>query len=320
MSLQPRFNSFLSLDPHGFHRIAYTEWGNPGAHHIVVCVHGLTRNSRDFDELAADLAGRGCRVVCMDVAGRGDSGWLADKNDYDFALYGADAASLFARITAPAASRLSALLGAHAVSAKAPRIDWIGTSMGGLIGMMLAAKSQSPIRRLVLNDVGPLVPWPALLRLKLSSSGAGMSFPGLHEVERHLRETCASFGPLEDRQWRRLAEHGARKQEDGSYVLAYDPAIVNNMRRTGNAGVEFGKDFLLGVDLWPVWDQVRCPTLALRGGMSDLLLESTARQMQERGPRARIAVFPGVGHAPWLKSEDQIRVVREFILAPDSGQ
>jgi pimeloyl-ACP methyl ester carboxylesterase len=316
MPSQPRFDSFSGLGPHGFHRVAYTEWGDPAATHVVVCVHGLTRNSRDFDELAADLAANGCRVVCMDVAGRGDSDWLARKDDYGFAIYITDAAALLARVTAPAATGLGALLRGRKRPASALRIDWVGTSMGGLLGMMMAAKPGSPIRRLVLNDVGPLVPWPALTRLKLSASGAGVSFADIGEVERHLRESCASFGPLEDRQWRRLAERGSRRQEDGSYVLAFDPAIVSTMRRGGNAGIEFGRDFLLGVDLWPVWDQIGCPTLVLRGGSSDLLMESTARQMQERGPHAKIVEFPGIGHAPWLMSEDQIRVVREFVLSP----
>ena len=312
--MSPRLNHFSSLGPHGFHRVGYTEWGNPRSDHLVVCVHGLTRNSRDFDELAGNLAGYGHRVVCMDVVGRGRSDWLEHKEDYGFALYVSDAAALLARITAPAAG-FGALLRALRGAGAEQKIDWIGTSMGGLIGMMLAAKPNSPIRRLVLNDVGPLVPWPALVRLKLATSGAGSRFASLDKVERHLRETCASFGPLADHQWRRLAAHGSRRREDGSYDLAYDPAIVSTMRRAGNAGIEFGNDFLFGIDLWPVWDAVKCPTLVLRGQESDLLLESTARQMQSRGPHAEVVEIPGVGHAPWLMSEDQIRIVRGFLAA-----
>jgi pimeloyl-ACP methyl ester carboxylesterase len=199
-------------------------------------------------------------------------------------------------------------------------IDWVGTSMGGLIGMMLAGKPGSPIRRLVLNDVGPLVPWHALARLKLTNSGAGARFAGLGEVERHMRDAMSTFGPLEDRQWRRLARHGSRQLDDGAYTLAYDPAIVSTMRRGGNAGVEFGRDFLLGIDLWPVWDGVRCPTLVLRGADSDLLLESTVRRMQERGPHVELVEFPGIGHAPWLMSAEQIGAVREFLLAPEPAR
>ena len=318
MSREPRLNLFQSLGPHGFHRVAYTEWGNPNARHLIVCVHGLTRNSRDFDELAADLAEWGCRVVCMDVVGRGDSDWLEHKEDYGFALYLSDAATLLARLTARS-GRFSLLRRMQGESGE-PKIDWVGTSMGGLIGMMLAGKPGSPIRRLVLNDVGPLVPWHALARLKLTSSGAGARFAGLGEVERHMRDAMSTFGPLEDRQWRRLARHGSRQLDDGAYTLAYDPAIVSTMRRGGNAGVEFGRDFLLGIDLWPVWDGVRCPTLVLRGANSDLLLESTVRRMQERGPHVELVEFPGIGHAPWLMSAEQIGAVREFLLAPEPAR
>jgi pimeloyl-ACP methyl ester carboxylesterase len=315
MPTEPRLNHFLGLGPHGFHRVAYTEWGDPEGRHLVVCVHSLSRNSRDFDDLAASLAARGCRVVCMDVVGRGDSDWLEHKQDYGFSQYLSDAAALLARLTAPPykVSLLRRLQGAS----EGPRIDWIGTSMGGLIGMMIAAKPNSPIRRLVLNDVGPLVPWGALVRLKLASSGAGTRFASLDEVERHLRETCASFGPLEDGQWRRLAQHGSRRGENGTYTLACDPAIVNTLRRGRNAGVEFGNNFLFGIDLWPVWDEVVCPTLVLRGSESDLLLESTVRRMRVRGPRVEFVEFPGIGHAPWLMSEDQIGAVSEFILAAE---
>jgi len=315
MSTEPRLNHFLALGPHGFHRVAYTEWGNADGLHLVVCVHGLTRNSRDFDELAASLADRGCRVACMDVVGRGESDWLEHKQDYGFSQYLSDAAALLARLTAPP-KRISLLRRLQGAS-EGPRIDWVGTSMGGLIGMMLAARRDSPIRRLVLNDVGPMVPWNALVRLKLAAIGVGTRFASLDEVERHLRHTCAEFGPLEDRQWRRLAEHDSRRGQNGTYTLTLDPAIVNSMRRGGSAGVEFGSDFLFGIDLWPTWDQVECPTLVLRGAESDLLLESTVRRMQVGGPRVEFVEFPGVGHAPWLMSEGQIAPVRDFILAPE---
>ncbi|HZE10678.1 MAG TPA: alpha/beta hydrolase [Burkholderiales bacterium] len=311
---EPRLNHFLSLGPHGFHRVAYTEWGDPAGQHIVVCVHGLTRNSRDFDELAEYLAVRGCRVVCMDVVGRGDSDWFEHKGDYGFAQYLSDAAALLARVTA-APHRISLLRRLQGASV-GQRIDWVGTSMGGLIGMMLAARSGSPIRRLVLNDVGPLISWSALVRLKLASTGAGARFASLKDVEEHLREACASFGPLKDEQWRRLAAHGSRLGKDGAYRLAYDPAIMT-ARSGSNAGVEFGSDFMFGIDLWQTWDAIECPTLVLRGAESELLPESTARRMQERGPRVKLAQFTGIGHAPWLMSIDQIEMVADFILAAE---
>ena len=308
--MSPRHEHFFSLGPHGFHRVAYVEWGPLDARHLVVCVHGLTRNSRDFDDLAAYLALRGCRVVCMDVVGRGDSDWLESKSDYGFAQYVSDAAALLARITAHKASLFSRLQGSGGEHV----IDWVGTSMGGLIGMMVAARLGSPIRGLVLNDVGPLIPWPALARLKLGAGGDGTRFATVGEVEAYLREACASFGPLTDKQWRRLALHGARRLDKDGYALAYDPAIVSTMRAGGGAGVAFGADFFFGIDLWPIWDAVKSPTLVLRGKESDLLLESTVKRMQERGPKMKVVEFPGVGHAPWLMSEQQIRPIADFLL------
>lgn len=308
----PRLREFSSLGPRGFHRIAYTDWGDPHNPHVVFCVHGLTRNGRDFDYLAADLA-RDCRVVCMDVVGRGASDWLEDKGDYGFALYQSDAAALLARVTAPPAG-LAAIFGNVLRPGSASRIDWVGTSMGGLIGMMIAARSGTPLRRLVLNDIGPLVPWPALVRLKNVNTGLNARFKDLDEVERHLRVACASFGPLDDAKWRHVARHSARRNDDGNYSLTYDPGIVSTLRRGGNAGIEFGADFLLNIDLWPTWEAVKCATFVLRGTESDLLLESTAERMRDTGPRARVVEFAGVGHAPWLMTHDQIGVVREFLL------
>ncbi len=315
MPIQPRVQTFLSLGPHGFHRLAYTDWGDPANPHVVVCLHGLTRNSRDFDYLAARLA-RHCRVVCMDVVGRGASEWLAHQPDYGFALYQSDAAALLARVldNAPAAA-LGRFLRRLIARAGAARVDWVGTSMGGLIGMMLASKPASPIAGLVLNDVGPLVPWPALLRLKSVHASVGARFPDLAAVEQHLRQACASFGPLTDAQWRHVARHSAQAAPQGGYMLAYDPGIVGALRRGNQGDLEFGSDFLAGVDLWPVWDAIRCPTLVLRGAESDLLLESTAARMRESGPHARVVTFPGIGHAPWLMADDQIRVVHDFLLA-----
>jgi pimeloyl-ACP methyl ester carboxylesterase len=313
MAEKPRLRRFQSLGPHGFHEIAYTEWGDPNAERLVFCVHGFTRNSRDFDALAAALSDS-CHVVCMDVAGRGQSDWLARKGDYSFGLYLHDAAALLARVTAPQEmSRLRRVFGGRR---RPPRqhVDWVGTSMGGLMGMMLAAKKHTPIRRLVLNDVGPLVPWPALLRMKQAHSGIHASFLSLGEAEKHLREACAPFGPLTDAQWKRVAEHSVLRK-GASYILAFDPAIITHMRGGGVAGVEFGSEFLYGVDLWPTYDAIRCPTLVLRGSESGLLLPNTAEEMTRRGPKAEVVEFEGVGHAPWLMASDQIKVVRDFLFA-----
>jgi pimeloyl-ACP methyl ester carboxylesterase len=316
MTKSPRSGYFQSLGPSGFHTIAYTEWGDPLNPRVVICVHGLTRNSRDFDALAAALSDSR-RVVCMDVAGRGESDWLPNKNDYGFPLYLSDAAALIARVTAPAVEP-KRIFRRGPAPAPILQVDWIGTSMGGLIGMFLAAKPLSPIRRLVLNDVGPMVPWRGLARLKSIHDRLDRRFSSLRDAERALRKVCADFGPLADARWGDVVRHSVRRENDGAYALNYDPAILHSLNGNATAGIQFGCDFLTGVDLWPMWDAVRCPALVLRGGDSDLLLRSTAADMARRGPRAGVVEFGGVGHAPWLKSEDQIRIVREFLLAAHS--
>ncbi len=313
MANTPRFHEFDSLGPTGFHRLAYHEWGDPRDPHLVICVHGLTRHARDFDPLASVLADR-CRVVCLDVVGRGRSDWLERSDEYGFDLYLSDAAALMARLTAPAPETLLERLTGQPGRSGVRRIDWIGTSMGGLIGMMLAAKRNTPIDRLVLNDVGPMVPWQALTRLKLSHAGASARFDDLDAVEAHLRSACASFGPLDDRRWAEVARHSARRLDDGRYALAFDPDIVGAMRHSANRDVEFGNDFLFGVDLWPVWDAIRCPTLVLRGAQSDLLLRTTADRMTVTGPKATVVELPGIGHAPWLADATQIALVRDFLF------
>jgi pimeloyl-ACP methyl ester carboxylesterase len=311
--------SFLSLSAGGFHRIAYLEWGRHRASHVVVCVHGLSRNCRDFDFLAQDLARDG-RVICPDVVGRGDSEWLADKSEYRFSTYLSDAAALIARITAPAPpaafGTVRAVRGRQLADAGPAQIDWVGTSMGGLIGMLLAAKRASPIRRLVLNDVGAFIPWSALYRLKGYVAGGG-SFADRTEVEAYLREACAPFGPLTDEQWRHLSEHSAAAGADGRLHLRYDPAIGGSMTmRAGSPDPELplGPNFLAGIDLWSTWAGTRCPTLILRGEASDVLSRDTVDRMQAMRPEVDVLELPGVGHAPALMSANQIAAIRRFLL------
>jgi pimeloyl-ACP methyl ester carboxylesterase len=279
-----RSATLLNLGPHGFHRTRYAEWGDPHNPRVVVCVHGLTRNGRDFDALGAALASH-FRVLCPDVVGRGESDWLAHAADYGYPLYLSDMAALIAR-------------------AGVDSVTWVGTSMGGLIGMMLAAHPRSPVHKLVVNDVGPLVPKAALERLA-AYVGKAPPMRDLAELERYFRQVLAGFGALSDEQWRHMAATSARRNDDGTIAPAYDPAI-------GNAFAGELKD----VVLWPVWDAIRCPTLVLRGAESDLLLAETAHEMTQRGPKAKLKVFDGCGHAPALMSKDQIEVVRDFLLAP----
>jgi pimeloyl-ACP methyl ester carboxylesterase len=314
MSVGYTQRSFLSLTPGGFHRIAYLDWGRHSAPQTVVCVHGLSRNSRDFDFLARDLA-RDCRVVCPDVVGRGDSEWLADKRDYSFSTYLADAAALIARITAPTPPVYFGTFRSRRAADGPAHIDWVGTSMGGLIGMLLAAKPGSPIRRLVLNDVGPFISWGALYRLKGYVAGDG-SFGSAAEVETYLRDACAAFGPLTDAQWRHLAANSAAvSAADGRLHLRYDPAIGNTMRvNSPDPELPLGPNFLSGIDLWSTWEEVRCPTLVLRGADSDVLSRETLLQMQARRPGVEAIELQGIGHAPALMSDDQIAAVRGFLL------
>jgi pimeloyl-ACP methyl ester carboxylesterase len=276
--------TFLGLGPHGFHRVAYYEWGDPEDSRVVVCAHGLTRTGRDFDALAGNLGDR-YRVACPDMPGRGQSAWLSHPPDYGYPVYLADAAALIAR------------LGAE-------RLDWVGTSMGGLIGMMLAAQPGTPIRRLILNDVGPFIPQGAVERIA-AYVGTDPRFPDRGALESYLRRVHAPFGPLTDDQWHHLAEHSARPIRDGTLALHYDPSI----------GAAFRDVPPQDVDLWAVWDAVRCPVLVLRGAQSDLLTRQTAEEMAHRGPGATVVELTGVGHAPALVDPGQIEIVRSWLVA-----
>ena len=280
-----RERSFFGLGPSGFHRIHYYEWGDHDNDRVVLCVHGLTRNGRDFDALAESLSGQ-FRVLCPDVAGRGKSGWLAQGQDYQYPQYCADMGALIARS------------GAHS-------IDWIGTSMGGIIGMLMAAQNGSPIRRMVVNDVGPFIPKGALERIG-DHVGKDISFVSIDEAETYLRFVSAGFGPLTDEQWRHLTEHSVMHDDEGKVRLIYDPSIAH-------AFSEPAQD----VNLWDVWDKITCPTMLIRGGDSDLLLAETADEMTRRGPKTQVVEFPGVGHAPMLMSQDQIDPIHDFLLAED---
>jgi pimeloyl-ACP methyl ester carboxylesterase len=274
--------SLPCLGLHGFHRVTYYEWGAPDNDRVLICVHGLTRNGRDFDTLAQALS-KDYRVLCPDVPGRGKSPWLPHKEDYSYPVYCADMATLIAR-------------------SGAQTVDWIGTSMGGLIGMLLAAQPDSPIRKLVMNDVGPLIPKASLERLA-SYVGKPTSYDSFEAFEQYIRTISASFGPLTDPQWRHLAQTTSRRGDDGRWSTNYDPAIATPF-----------KGSITDVVLWPFWDQVRAPTLLLRGTDSDLLLAETAREMTTRGPKAKLVEFSGIGHAPMLMAEDQIAAIREFLV------
>ena len=305
-------DSVLCLNSRGFHRMHYVEWGDRAADRLAICVHGLARNCRDFDFLAQALLPE-FRVICPDVAGRGRSDWLPNKSDYGFDLYQSDGAALIARATAPARRRPLFASLQRLLPSPAAKVDWVGTSMGGIIGMLLAAPPGSPIRRLVLNDLGATVPWSALARLK-GFVRRHEPYPDLGAVARHVREVYAGFGPLTDTQWRHLTRHSVTRQKDGRYRLAYDPSIEASLWSGSDLDMPIGPGLLRGVNLWRQWDLIRAPTLILRGADSDVLPRDVAREMLGRGPKARLVEFPGVGHAPALMADDQIGAVAEFLL------
>lgn len=282
MAMQSR--TYRALGPHGFHQVHYTEWGDPANPKALICAHGLTRTGRDFDFIAAALE-QDYRVICPDVVGRGQSDWLDDKKDYTYPLYVNDMATLMAKIDAE-------------------RVDWIGTSMGGLIGIFLACHPGTPIRKMVVNDIGPRIPVAGLQRVA-TYVGQVVVYDSIERMERFMRTIAAPFGNLSDEQWRHMTVHSARQLEDGRYALAYDPGIAENFKTLD----------LKDIDLWPLWDCIQCPTLVLRGAFSDVLDHADAIAMTERGPKAKLIEFPGMGHAPALMADDQIAVVRDWLLA-----
>jgi pimeloyl-ACP methyl ester carboxylesterase len=279
---EPSRHWFRGISESGFHRVSYLDWGVPGNPEVVVCVHGLTRNARDFDTLARRLSRR-YRVICPDIAGRGESSWLGDPNSYSYAQYMADMTALLARL-------------------EVEQVDWVGTSMGGLIGLLLAAWDETPIRRLVLNDVGPFLPRSALGRIA-SYVGRAPVFASLNEAEAYLRTTHAQTGQLSDAQWREFTIQSVNGVADGGYALKYDPAI--------SIGIRAGA--LTDVDLWTYWERVKVPVLVLRGAESDMLLPETAAQMAVRGPGADVVEIPNCGHPPSLRTPEQVALVDTWL-------
>jgi pimeloyl-ACP methyl ester carboxylesterase len=270
--------------PAGLHRMAYYEWGEADNPRVLVCVHGLGRCARDFDNLARAMSDR-YRVICPDVAGRGDSDWLADPMLYDIPQYVADMVTLIARLDVE-------------------RVHWVGTSMGGLIGMALAAQEGTPVAKLVLNEAGPVIAKEALERIA-TYFGKVPPMPSLEAAEQLVRMVSAPFGPHTDAEWRFLTQVVVRKNADGGYRMHYDPRIAEPFRQQIT-----DKD----LEAWPTYDAVRCPTLVIRGAQSDLLSRETAEQMTQRGPRAKLVELQGIGHAPTLLHADQIALVRDFLL------
>jgi len=285
----PRLDHVQCLGTRGLHRMAYWEWGEAANPHVVVCVHGLTRQGRDFDTLAQTLAPH-FRVVCPDVVGRGRSDWLPDPTGYQIPQYVADMVTLLARLNART-------------------VDWVGTSMGGLIGLGLAAQPNAPLRRLVMNDVGPTIEPAALERIG-RYVGQGGHWKTVDEAADAMWAVSQGFGPHTRAQWLALTEPLLKPDGDG-YALRYDPAIAVPARAI-TPEIARQNEALL----WAAWNCLALPTLLLRGADSDLLSAATAQAMTQRGPRARLVEFAGVGHAPTLVQPDQVAVVSEFLRTP----
>lgn len=286
--MRPSAGSFPYTDENGTVWLAFMDFGERSRDRVVVCVHGLTRNGRDFDRLATAMA-RDFRVIEVDVAGRGRSGWLADKSQYTYPTY---------------LKHMAALLEYRGLT----QVDWVGTSMGGLIGMLMAAQPESPVRRLVLNDIGPFIPRAALERIA-GPVGEDPRFRRLQEAADYFRRIYADFGVPDELGWSDLTLHSTTRQEDGTYALHYDPAIADVFKE----GID-------DIDLWSVWDAVTCPVLVLRGERSDVLTRETAREMTRRGPRAELVEFPDCGHAPALMTEEQIKVVHDWLMSFDEAE
>lgn len=296
----PRLQFVTCPHPEGEHRMAYWRWGDAQAPHVVVAVHGLTRQGRDFDRLAAALvqAGKGkVQVICPDVAGRGKSEWLPNASLYQVPQYAADMMVL-----------LQTLHAAHPIST----LDWVGTSMGGLIGMVIVGQPElplpAPVRRFVINDVGPAITWSSLARMKQYVGQYG-TYTDLQQVSQVLRLLFAGFGAVPDDIWLELCSHMVRPAPEGGLTLHYDRAIGQPLQALTEEAALAAEPVM-----WALYDQIRAQVLLIRGQDSDLLTQETAQAMTERGPRARLVQWPHVGHAPTLTEPGHIHVVSDFLL------
>ena len=304
---QPSLNHVICPDAAKGHRMAYWQWGQPESPHVVLCVHGLTRQGRDFDVLARALCAQaglspagGIRVICPDVAGRGESDWLQDPMGYQVPAYATDMLALLAQL--------------HA-QAPIATLDWVGTSMGGLIGMVVCGQPglplPVPVRKLVLNDVGPALQWQAIQRIGAYLGQAG-HFNTLKDAADAMWTISSSFGPHTPEQWLALSQPMVRPVSPATQSplrLHYDPAIAIVFKLADEEGAQKGEAML-----WQLYDGIQAETLLVRGAQSDLLSPQTAHAMTQRGPRARLVEFEGVGHAPTLIAQDQVAVVVGFLL------
>jgi pimeloyl-ACP methyl ester carboxylesterase len=292
---QPTLNFVNCPDAQGQHRMAYWQWGEPNADHVIICAHGLSRQGRDFDVLAqalCDAAPGKVRVVCPDVVGRGKSDWLKDAMGYQIPQYASDMVALIAQL-------------------QPKTLDWFGTSMGGLIGMVICGQPDLPlpvpVRKLILNDVGPALEWTAIQRIGFYLGKAGQ-FDSVQQAADAMWAISSSFGPHTPTQWLALSQAMVKPSGTG-FTLHYDPSIAIPFVSATEESTKQGEAML-----WALYDNIKAQTLLTRGATSDLLSAVTAKAMTERGPKAQLVEFVGVGHAPTFVVPDQIKVVVDFLL------
>ncbi|MDH4394477.1 MAG: alpha/beta hydrolase [Limnobacter sp.] len=283
---QVRLNTVQWLSPEGLKNLAYREWGAPNNPHVLLCVHGLTRSSQDFDTVAQKMA-HCTKVVSVDMPGRGRSDWFANGANYAVPNYVAACVALVARLNAE-------------------KLDWLGTSMGGLIGMGYASLPNNPIRKLILNDVGPSLNLEALQRIG-TYVGADVQFDTRQQAHQYIRSISAPFGPHTEEQWAHLCDT-VLVQKNGKFIPHYDPAISTGFKDMNAQVVQ-----AMEGALWAAYDSITTPTLLVRGENSDLLSAATAQQMTQRGPKAKLIEVKGVGHAPTFMQDDQIQLVSDFL-------
>lgn len=290
--LEAKIKSVQCISPSGLHQMAYKEWGDADNPAVLVCVHGVTRVSDDFDNLARALADQ-YRVVCPDVVGRGRSGRLRNPQLYRLPQYASDMVTLIAAVTAHTGRK---------------DVHWFGTSMGGLIGMGLASLEDSPISRLVLNDIGPTLDGAALQRIG-DYIGQDLRFPTFELGAKFVRDVSLPFGPHTDEEWHKLAADVLVQTPDGQWTRHYDMGLAQPFRSATPESAQADEALL-----WAAYDAIRCPTLLVRGANSDLLSRATAENMTRRGPKATLVEIPDVGHAPTFLHDDQIAIARKFLL------
>lgn len=283
-----RFEHVQCLSPAGLHSMVYKEWGDPRSKNVLVCVHGVTRVADDFDHLARALCDE-YRVVCPYVVGRGRSDHLRNPQLYQLPQYVSDMVTLLARLNAE-------------------HVDWVGTSMGGLIGMGLASLPGNPLRKLVLNDIGPALNPVALARIG-DYIGEAVRFASFDEAAAYIREISQPFGAHTPEEWRKFASDVLRQDEDGLWTRNYDLGLAAPFKTMTTEAAQAAE-----AALWAAYDAIRCPTLLVRGAQSDLLTVAAAEQMTRRGPHAQLVEIADVGHAPTFMHQDQIDIVRRFLL------